>query len=474
MNQVLDWVRKNLAIVILVVVMIAAAVAIPMWASSRNAAVHDKVETRARLLSDINSLEKTPFENPVTGETQNRVINQALLRRYEEVVAAKREDAERVRAEAIEFNRDAHTLITPANWSESLGPWLFPAPPDMEREVRPKQFHELLVQAYRNLLNEINAGTPPEPGVLAEELEQKKSQFMLHNLSKTAEQSLTDDEQARLTDELREYRLGRYQEVASSIDLYAAIETLNVPQWNQQSIPDLAELFQWQWQYWIISDILRALSNANADAQSVLQAPVKRLLAINPTGAPSVSAGSGGTTGGGGMSAPGPGGALGGGSALGGSGQGRRPIPGGPGGGRSPSAPQQPQAGGGQAINPNTPAPVDYSVSFTGRTTNSLYDVRYVTLSIVADTRRLPEIIDALAAQNFITVLDLNLTPVDPFEDVREGYMYGTGTLSEVNMVLETIWLREWTSENMPADLKRSLGIPVQTQPQNPNPAGGP
>jgi len=72
-------------------------------------------------------------------------------------------------------------------------------------------------------------------------------------------------------------------------------------------------------------------------------------------------------------------------------------------------------------------------------------------------------------------VLDITLAPVDPFEHVRDGYLYGSGTVCELNMVLETIWLREWTSENMPTELKTTLGIPVeQPQPDRSSPPNQP
>jgi len=369
-QQILELVKKNLVIVILVVVMIAAVVAIPMWSKSKNAAVKEQVDTRYRKVGEISNLAKTTFEDPVTGETTNTVINDALLREYEKVVAATREDAEQVRQRAIEFNRDDHQMIRPPGESEN---WMFPAPPEQERETRPKQFHELLVRSYRNLLSEINAGTPPDPSVLADELQRKKEQFKLHSLSKTAEQALTDKEQQKLTEELREFRLGRYQEVASMIDIYADFETLNVPQWNQKDMPTPAEAFEWQWQYWIFSDVLRGLSRANVEANSMLQAPVKRLLAISLADAPAVGRGSAGKSGGGGsamgasgFSAPGPGGALGGGGGT----RGRRP---GTSAGDTSGSATKP-------INPNQPVPIDYSISFTGRKTNPLYDVRYVQL----------------------------------------------------------------------------------------------
>lgn len=466
-NQVLDWIKSNAVIVVLVAVMIVALIAFPMYSKGKNADVQERVETRKRLISDLEKLDKTSFVDPVTGESHQIAVNEALLRRYEQVIEFKRRDGEQVLAQAITFNRGDHQIIKPATWSDTLGPWLFPAPPAEQKEVRPRQFHELLIQRYQQLLTEIGAGTPPDPQALAEELVEKESQFRLHSLSKTAEETLDEQDQRKLTEHLQAYRLQRYEEVAASISLYASLDAIAVPQFNQSAPPGLAELFHWQWQFWMVSDVLRALADANTSDSSVLQAPVKRVLAVGPTDAPSVSVtestagagGSGMTAGGGGMTAGGGGMAAG-----GGGGRSRRPIPGagtmgsptGPSGtGPDTGAPAQP-------IDPNKPVPIDYSVSLTGRTSNHLYDVRYVRLSIIADTTRLPLVVNALAGRNFITVLDLTMKPVDPFEHIRQGYMYGTGTLSQVDMVLETIWLRQWTSESMPDELKRTLSIPVQ------------
>ena len=52
--------------------------------------------------------------------------------------------------------------------------------------------------------------------------------------------------------------------------------------------------------------------------------------------------------------------------------------------------------------------------------------------------------------------------------------MYGDGTLCEANLILETIWLRHWTSEKMPDEMKSVLGIPQTpaNAPNNPNMQG--
>ena len=74
-------------------------------------------------------------------------------------------------------------------------------------------------------------------------------------------------------------------------------------------------------------------------------------------------------------------------------------------------------------------------------------------------------VLDALSRKNFITILDAKLEAVDAFEEVREGYFYGSPGVSKLTLDLETVWLREWTAPLMPPDLKLALGIPIVTQP---------
>ena len=106
--------------------------------------------------------------------------------------------------------------------------------------------------------------------------------------------------------------------------------------------------------------------------------------------------------------------------------------------------------------------PLDYSVSFTGRHDNPLYDVRLVDLVIVVDSAKIPEVLDALARQNFMTVIaPVEVRALDLFTAMRDGYYYGTAPVSELTLTVETIWLREWTAQFMPSELKQALGIPI-------------
>jgi hypothetical protein len=203
-------------------------------------------------------------------------------------------------------------------------------------------------------------------------------------------------------------------------------------------------MFDWQWQYWIKEDVLKALYAANEPYDSVVDAPVKRLVSLMVLDGPipdsSGGASAGSSRGGGSVAGSGPA-------------SGRR-------GGGSGST-----GGAARVVPPDSSreVPRDYSVSFTGRTDNPLYDVRLVELVIVVESARVPEVFDALARQNFMTVISpVHVETLDLFEAIGDGYFYGSAPVSQLTLTVETIWLREWTAQFMPVELRQALGIPVK------------
>lgn len=104
--------------------------------------------------------------------------------------------------------------------------------------------------------------------------------------------------------------------------------------------------------------------------------------------------------------------------------------------------------------------PDDFSLSMSGRYCNPLYDVRHVYVSLIVDSKRMPEFFNALSQVNFMTVIGMKVTDVDEYEMVRQGYVFGPVDCVKLDMQIESIWLREWTMKLMPKDKKIELGIP--------------
>lgn len=444
LNAAIDWIKDNVFIVVFCILMIAAPTAMWFVSGRMNAEVSKKVDERARQDIELTQLEKTEMSLPDGSASFTGIVNDQFLERYTQVSKAMSEDAETVRKAAIDHNRkDRGVLMSD----------VFPEMPASMRDVLPEQFHRVLLNAYDDLLKQIRASSPPPLESMREEIEQRRVQFITQDLRKDTTDKLEPDEQKRLSEYLTNIRMKNYADATVDISFYASADQLPIPEWSQEHQPSIGEMFNWQWQFWVIDDILRALYEANKSDHSVTRAPVKQVLGISVLGLPEVDAapsGSGGMAGGssGRMGAMG----LGGGDMT---------------------SPGEGELAGSITGPPNPKAPVslDYGVSFTGRMTNPLYDVLEVELDLIVEVSRLPQILDMLAKHNFITVTQLALTPADPYGAAENGYIYGTAHVATAKLVLETIWLREWTKEFMPQAVKQALGVPLDQPAGSETPA---
>ena len=444
MNKVLTWLKANVVTVIVLVVMLAAAAALPIVSRKMNAGIKAEVEKRASKFAELEQISKTVVNPEIPGiqvPSQSGVVNQKFLDEFEKVATQVSAEAQRVRDIAIKHNRrDRNVLMTE----------MFPKPVENWDETIRFQFYERLMEAYASLLAEVNAGSSPTPEEVRVQLDQRRDLF-LSEVGAADLKDLDEDQRKELHEELTQARLAMYGEKAKSIAMYADLASLSPPAWDKLKPTDMAigEWFVWQWDLWIKQDIMQALHEANrgeSQGASVLDSPVKRVLHVSIRDDDALASLSSQSV---------PGGNIGGfGSGAGG---GRAGVTGnnGEGGGSAEAAPSA------APPDPKTQAPLDYAVSFTGRKTNPLYDVKIVDLELIVDSTAVPSIVDALARQNFMTILDLKMQQADPFDAVRGGYVFGQVPLSYLKLVVETVWLREWTSQMMPDDIKKALGIPT-------------
>ena len=442
MKPVLDWVKTNVLVVVLGVVAIGSLVAGWVFSTSMVADAKTKAEARVRKLTELDALEKGKISLAIPGKEPTEiqlVVNQAVLEEYKRVTERLRGDADGVHQLALTRNRRDHKPVM-----ENV----FPQPPDDKRDVIAFSVHKELMAAYENLLKSINAGGPPAPEQLAESLSRRDSQYIESTLKKASRAQLDAAELAALEEDLTRSRLAMCGEQAQRIAIYAELRALDVPPSPESKKPSIAQLFDWQWKFWLARDILEALVDAGASsnaggAPTVLKAPVKRVISLRipdmgfpgPKSAPQ-SSGFGGV--GGGFS-----------------------------GEASAAAEAAPAAPGADGAAPDGAAPAidatqeatrDYKKSFTGRVSNPIYDVRTATVVVIAETSRLPDVFDAIARRNFMTVLNTSVRPADPFAAARGGFIYGAAPVSEVTLTIESVWLREWTLPLMPAEAKTALG----------------
>jgi hypothetical protein len=437
MSAVLRWLKSNVYTVIAVAIMIAAPVGMWIVSGKMNKAVQEEVDSRAKKISELSRFEKTSvsFHYPVPGNEPVQAsiaVNRQFLDRYQEVVGVIREDMERVREEVFRINQKDRTVLVPE---------LFPEPPVQRVETLPQNMYRALQGAYEQLIADVGAGEPPSTEEMVENLTAAQERYLAQILKRSTTE-LTEEEQAGLAEQLTKTRMSYYADAAKGLNMYASLDDMNVPTADQY--PDRAEgdgmsrMFDWQWRFWIKEDVLNALARCNEPYNSIVDAPVKRVVNMWVTDDPGSVSGSSSS------SAP----------AAGGAGFGTAA----PTGRRGSS-----KASGGaklQSANPSREVPLDYSYSLTGRKTNPLFDIRRVEVVLIVDSEKMPEVFDALARSNFITIVNARVETVDLFDAIKSGFFYGSSPVSKVTLDLETVWFREWTTAFMPPEMKAALGVP--------------
>ncbi len=471
-QKVVGWCKANIVLVILILVCIGAIVGLPRLGASWTQEVEDSLRQRSKSFSKLDSLTKTSVTPPGTLSSQKVPVNQALLDEYITVTTSLRGDAEQVVQKAIEINQKDYVVLFTDTPND-----LFPTPTKSQMETLPQQYYQQLELDYKSLLDIVGAGTPISKVDLASYLEDARVRFMETNLSTKQDADLTKEQQAGLTKHLSNLRMSRLRTNAEDLSVYMRESTLHIPVFDLKNSTPIEILFGWQWRYWVVADTIGAIASIN-EGQSVLTSPIKRVVSLNVVGIPALvgeeyeedtdeSGGRGappippigddsGARGGGG-------GPVGGGPVGGGGGRGGGPVGGGggrPGGGGGGGRPGGSGSGGSQGGSSNPPKGLPIAgESFTSRASGDMYDVVKSRLKCVVDTQRIPEILESFAKYNFLTVVDLDLTPVDKFIALAQGYDYGPASVSELTVVFESIWLRSWTTTYMPNEVKGILGI---------------
>ena len=463
-QKVVDWCRANIILVILIVVCIGAIFGLPRVATDWADKVQQTLKQRATSFKKIDNLQSTKVTPPGLNKSSKVAVNQALLDEYIDVTNTLREDAQEVVTTALRLNRKEFSVLSTE---------LFPKPPLDQRETLPQHFYKLLEAEYKGLPTFVRAGSPVSRVDLAKELEDERVTFMDRDLSTKSNASLTIEQRKNLEKYLSEKRMNVLRAHAEDISMYLTEANLNIPSFDIHTIPNVGTLFTWQWRYWVVADVLGAIAVMN-NAQSVLTSPIKRLVMLEVLGIPGIADGAeqgGDNSGGGNTPKPSGGSPPPRPSPFGGGGSGPPPRPspfggggGGFGGPTTPDpSPSAPSGGGGSGAKP--PERGDeagtQALSVTGRTSGDLYDIFQVRLKMVVNTEHIPTILDGFSSHNFFTIIDLDLQPEDTFVAIGDGFDYGSASVSELTIVLETVWLRAWTTEYMPDSVKHALGIEV-------------
>ncbi|MCB9845053.1 MAG: hypothetical protein H6811_03585 [Phycisphaeraceae bacterium] len=426
MKNVMEWVKKNLLIVICLAVIIISLPASWLISGRWNGAVRKsaqkKVDAELKKVSNQNVTYQLPSLAPGVERVElSAPPNPKLTQWFDQRIAEQNAEAQAVAADALAFNRRDHRPLVDS---------LFPSPPDAVAErLQPIEFVRALIGhrarpgVAQQMLDLINAGQPPAPSRVLAKLQDDRARFIADlERQRGPSPNLSAEETRQIADRLAQSRIEEYQRQSRRFSVYCGPEVINAaigaPAAEPASALPLETLFQMQWATWIVEDLLAAVRTANSDERARLQrvedGAVKRIEEISIDWPVSV------------------------------------PIYG------DNSVASRP----GQGTQDGVVGTSD-SWSLTGRVSNpdnQVYDAISARMTLIVDSERLPQLIDALARTNFMSVLDVDLEEVDVWKELQRGYVFGASSVVRARIEIETIWLRQWTAPLMPEVWRTGLG----------------
>ena len=480
MKNVLNWMKANPISVVAAALVLVALGGFYVFAVRGGAKVQAYANEWNNHFEEVDRFMRQTVEVPNQDPQQppmqvdNVTINPRLIDDMKDVYEKMGVRYDALHEEVVKHNKANHELLVPNVFSGDNieDPYTF-------REKYNEAF-QLMLMPYEggSTLPRLNAGMPPTMEEIGDALSDAQNS-VVESIRVTrgaeAEQLPEDIEKIQLAQQ--ESLLEIIQNQAHSINIYSQIDPLapdypfHIGEWaGQTGSPRLFEIFEGQLELWIQQDIVEAIVKANQitidqdgkhvlnPKASVLTAPVKRLIKIEVTPGYVGIQTQGGTDSVTDLT-------------VGGGGSGYVSRYARPnvnyGGGYSSSGVQQtgfegsydPPAQVMDESSANMPLDENFYCGPTGRKSNVIYDVRHAVLTAIVDYERLPELFRAINEVNFMTVLNCSVEQVDEYQALTEGYMYGSSDCVKINMVIESIWLREWTKKIMPERTLQYVGL---------------
>jgi hypothetical protein len=426
MNKFTAWMKANVSIVasiaVIVIVLPAAWFGSSWWNNRIRTAREQAVEKANRELDQVkvSYTVPSPFPNGIAVTVPSDAPNPALtsfFKDYRDKLDAQVGEVVKV---AQQINQGDHKPLVDG---------IFPNPAD---KLLTLTFIEALAgkgaekpSAYEELLKSVNAGGPADPVALTDLLTEERTQAIEKIKAEKNTDKVGPDDDAAIAKTLAAVRMSEYRRRARAISMYATMDAFpQAPRTIPPEPPEVAECWQWQFDYWVIADVLRAVDAANRPegkkTAGVESSVVKRIdrITVDPMALPGV-------------------------------GQAGQPA-------------AATTAGSG-------------SSTLTGRKAGGptgAYDLRNAEVMMVVDSARMPELLSAISRTNFMTVTSLEFTDMDPWADLEQGYYYGKEHVVRARLRLETVWLRSWTGPLLPDSIKEAMK--AAEAPPEPPPAPAP
>ncbi len=473
MKSVMGWIKSNLLTVVSVMLMLVSIGVIGWSIMHGGAAAETASADLNKMVTKLDGYSRVSVPFPpadvdappeeITGVT----INPATLKRLDDVYGKMTREYEQVIGPILAHNKRGHDLLVP-------GVLPITDASHLRHEARTayRVAFEDMMEPYEESRPDaarLNAIGPLNPAELQFELQRVEEGYRPLGLGATgtntgglteADRKALDEQKSQRAQEMLVER-ARQAHIYADTNIQSPGFPFQVGAWSLATgLPTLKQIWDGHQELWVQQDIVRAIGVANTVDQpdsSVIESPVKRLISVTviPGNVGTTTMGGMGTAGEDKSTASGSGGGYGAGYGAGpGAGPGAGYAD--PGMGGTPGAAAAPVAAAGS---PDQPLNVNFHTGPSGRVSNAIYDVIHARVVMVVDYQQLPQLFDAISEVNFMTVLDCQVQDVDEYAALLEGYVYGSGDAVRVDMLIETIWLRDWTVPLMPAEVKQALGL---------------
>jgi len=425
-KQVLHWMRHNPIAVGSAVICLVAIVFL-LIVRSKGQDLVQQAQNRTQMIKRIESFNSTTMSLPpekVDGMPMVHygAVNDAAIKSLQSTYSKMNEDYKKILELAERHNRGD------ANRGRHLPFFdgLFPDPGNrtylIYDAIDPYQraFTNMLGPSVEGEPYRLNAGGPVDRAVIDETASTAERSYRARtNIGST--ETPTPNQLAQMAQEKQRAVLDAIHQQARSIHIYATRESFQIDPWPSNiatSTPKIEDIWESQLNLWIQQDIVQTIARTNRVTNpeyNVIVAPIKRLNKID------IVPGYVGINTGGGITSHG--------------------------------------AYGAPASGDST-LPDNFSVSPTGRLSNTIYDIRHVWVDMDVDIQQLPVFMDELVQTNFMSVLKVEMTDVNEYTLLSEGFFYGTADVVRIRMLIETLWLRSWTVQYMPKAVKELIGVP--------------
>jgi len=460
MNSVLAFLKARLVIVVLAVLILAMLPTAWIISGKLNKKIVDaqtkayqdekqKIQRAAKVTYTVPRISASESPDLLTA---NRAPNDRVTNWFKAQREERAEQINSILGRVVDLNEAGHGKLL-AEFPPPAG-----ADSSTERRTAQELARKIIGEGrnydrpiYRILFEKMGAGSPPDPEAVAQAVDAFEEQSLARIDSGSAsDPKAVQAERDELAKALVDRRIGEYRRVAREISFYGSASAVTGEVEDPRGAgrfgsprgssgggdfvqiltavperPTMAEAYGWQWDYWVVEDLLRAVAKANSDQAGdptpVPLSVVKRVesIRLRPFKIPEAASAADAA------------------SEFGNFGN----------------------FGGGPAASGSSPE--GERVTLTGRKASTdTYDVRHAEMVVIVNPSRLVELLEAIKKTNLMTVTDLDLEEIDVWEHLRAGYFYGDGEhVMRATIGVESVWLREWTKQFMPASVRRALGI---------------